>query len=146
MTVRSTAYGPWIRDMGLNAKAFDMDSDTFNGALVADAYTPDANLHDEWADVTNEVTGTNWPTGGVVLSTPTFTIASGYATFDAADVSEASTTVTAAEGMPIYDDTLTGDPLIGISDFTAAYSTSNGTFAVTWAALGIIRFKYDPAV
>ena len=143
MAMASGVYGPFLRDAFLNVKAFDLDSDTFKIDLVTDTYTPNFDTHDEVADLTNIVTGTGW-SAAVTLGTPTFGIASGFATFDAVDVSQTTTTLTNAEGGIIWDDTLAGDPLIVAIDFGAPYSTVAGTFAIAFNASGIWRIDYTP--
>lgn len=146
MTMAAGVYGPFFRDALTNTKAFALGSggDTLKVALVANAYTPAFDTHDEFADLTNEVSGTGWASGGVALASQTIGIASGALTFDAADVSQSGTTLTSARGAVVYDDTLTGDPLIVASNFGADYSTSSGTFAITWNASGIFTIDYTP--
>lgn len=141
----SGVYGPFLRDAINNTKAFALNAtDTITFQFVADAYTPNFDTHDEEADITNEVTGTGYTTGGENLTSPTFTIASGFATFDAADVSLSSTTLSGVEGVVLFDNTLAGDPLLAAVDFGTPYSTTAGTFAITWNASGIFRIDYTP--
>lgn len=145
MTMASGLYGPFLRDALNNTKAFSLNaSDVVKWQPVSDSYTPDFNAHDEEADITNEVTGTGYTTGGVALGSPTLTMASGYVTFDAADISLPTTTLSSVEGLVMFDDTLTGDPLLFALDFGSTFSTAAGTFAVTWDALGIWRIDYTP--
>lgn len=145
MTMASGVYGPFLRDALGNVKAFALNaSDTIKWQFVADAYTPDFNVHDEEADITNEVTGTGYTTGGEPLASPTFTIASGFALMDGTDVSLATTTLTAVRGVVGMDDTLAGDPLLWATTFGQDYSTVAGTFAITWSASGIWRIDYIP--
>lgn len=145
MAMASGIYGPFLRDAINNTKAFALNaSDTITWQFVADAYTPDFNTHDEEADITNEVTGTGYTTGGENLGSPTFTIGSGFATFDGTDVSLAGTTLSNVEGVVGFDNTLAGDPLLWATDFGAPYTTSSGTFAITWNASGIWRIDYIP--
>ena len=144
MALASGIYGPFVRDAITNVKAFALNaSDAVKMDLQNDTATPDFDTHDELADLTNIVTGTGWA-GALALGSPTFTIATGYATFDGTDVSESGTTLTGVEGVSIWDDTLAGDPLLCTVDFGATYATTAGTFAITWATAGIFRFKYDP--
>ena len=143
MAMASGVYGPFLRDAITNTKAFALNaSDTIKFDLVTDATTPDFDAHDELADIT-PLTGTGW-SAGQTLESPTFTIASGFATFDGADDSVPTTTLTNAEGCIIWDDTLAGDPLLCAVDFGAPYSTVAGTFAITWNASGIFRIDYQP--
>jgi hypothetical protein len=145
MAMASGLYGPFLRDAITNAKAFALNaSDTVKWQLVSDTYTPDFNAHDEEADITNEVTGTGYTTGGETLGSPTFAIASGFATFDGTDVSLSSTTLSGIEGVVGFDDTLTGDPLLWATDFGTTYNTVGGTLAITWSASGIWRIDYTP--
>lgn len=145
MAMASGVYGPFLRDAINNAKAFALNaSDTIKYEFVADAYTPNFDTHDEEADITNEVTGTGYTTGGEALGSPTFTIASGVAKFDGTDVSLSTTTLASVEGVVLFDDTLSGDPLLCAVDFGAPYSTTAGTFAITWNAAGIFTIDYTP--
>jgi hypothetical protein len=145
MTMASGIYGPFLRDAITNAKAFALNaSDTVTWQFVSDTYTPDFDVHDEEVDITNEVTGTGYTTGGENLVSPTFAIASGFATFDGANVSLAGTTLSNVRGMVFFDNTLAGDPLLCAVNFGANYTTSSGTFAVTFDANGIFRIDYVP--
>lgn len=144
MAMASGIYGPFIRDSLNNVKAFDLDADTIKWQTTSDTYTPDFDTHDEEADLTNEVTGTGYTTGGEALASVTSAIASGVYTFDAADISLATTTLASVEGVIVMDDTLTGDPLIVAVDFGSPVSTTAGTFAVTWNASGIFTIDYTP--
>lgn len=148
MTMASGLYGPTLRDI-LDASALPVNlvGDTIKYQFVADAYTPDFNTHASETDITNEVTGTGYTTGGEALSTPAVTIATGTLKFDAVDVSLATTTLASVEGVVLFDDTVTtptADPLICAVDFGAPYSTTAGTFAITWNAAGIFTIDYTP--
>ena len=145
MTMASGIYGNLIVEALTNALAYDLNAgDDIDLDLHSDTHTPDFDTHDEYADLTNIVTGTGWA-GALNLSSPTFAAASGYATFDATDVSESGTTLSSVEGCTLWDDTLTGDPLLCTVDFGTTYNTSSGTMAITWSASGIWRIKYDPS-
>jgi hypothetical protein len=145
MALASGIYGPFVRDAITNAKAFALNaSDTIKQDLQSDTATPNFNTHDELADLTNIVTGTGWA-GAITLASPTFAISTGYATFDGTDVSASTTTLASVEGITLWDDTIAGDPLLCTVDFGSTYATTAGTFAITWSASGIFRFKYDPS-
>ena len=144
MTMASGVYGVFLKDAITNTKAFALNaSDTIKLSLLANAYTPDFDVHDEFADLTNEVTGTGWA-AAQALTTPVFnlTVTTGFTTFDADNVSAGSTTLSNVRGAATWDDTLAGDPLLHAVTFGADYSTSNGTFAITWAATGLWRIDY----
>jgi len=124
-----------------------LEAETNNYWLLADAAVPDFTTHDFRADlVANEVTGTNWAAGGVDLVTTEITLAAGTLTFDAADISVASTTITNA--MAGVLSTQTGadatDKLVLLQDFVTAVSTVNGTFQVQHSASGILTVDYTP--
>jgi hypothetical protein len=145
MAMASGVYGPFLRDSINNTKAFALNaSDSVRYMFVSDTRTPDFNAHDEKADVTNEVTGTGYTTGGELLASPTWTIGSGFATFDANDVSLSTTTLTGVRGVELFDDTVTGKPLLAAVTFGADYNTTAGTFAITWSGSGIFRIDYIP--
>ena len=46
----------------------DLDTDTIKVALVTATYTPDQDLHEDFADLTNEVVGTGYTAGGGALA------------------------------------------------------------------------------
>jgi hypothetical protein len=95
------------------------------------------------AGTSHASTQPTWPTvSGQVVTDNTVTWAecgAGIHQFDGADVSWASSTITARYAV-IYDATPGSDatrPLIGLIDFGADQTTNNGTFQITWDALGI---------
>ena len=120
-------------------KEVDLLTDTLKVALVTSSYTPDQDAHDYWADVSaNEASGTGYTAGGATLGSTTFTYDDGSNkwTFDGADVSWSSSTITARYAV-IYDDTATSKNLIAYVDFGTDQSSSAGTFTVSWNASGI---------
>lgn len=148
MAMASGLYGPTLRDI-LDASALPVDlvSDTVKYQFVSDTYTPDFNTHASETDITNEVTGTGYTTGGEALASKTIAIATGTLTFDAADVSLAGTSLTNVRGVVLFDDTVTtptADPLVCSVNFGSNYTTSSGTFAITWNGSGIFTIDYTP--
>lgn len=124
--------------------AIDLDLETHKIALYNNTETPNFSTETAYA-VTNEVTGTNWAAGGVLLTTTTVSESpAGSLMFDAADVSVASTTLTAARGAKIYADALVGNNLIVGINFGADFSTNNGTFGIQWAAAGVFAIDLTP--
>jgi len=105
--------------------------------LVTSGYSFNQETHTVKADITNEVSGTGYTAGGAFLTSPTVAEATRVTTFDAADVSWASSTIT-ARGAVLYDDAAANDPLIAFIDFGADKSSDNGTFTVQWSASGIL--------
>lgn len=130
----------------VSAKAFnkeiDFDTDTIKVMLLTSAYTPNQDSHDYLDDVVaSEVTGTGYTAGGAVLASKTVTYDAGTNTtkFDAADVTWASSSITARYAV-VYDDSGASNatkPLIGYFDFVTDRASSNGDFIVRWGADGI---------
>src|SRR6185503_12682813 len=76
--------------------AVDFDLETHKGALFDNNLTPNYTTDTAYGVApynAHEVTGTNWSSGGVALTGTAFSAASGVLTFDATDVSVASTTI-----------------------------------------------------
>jgi hypothetical protein len=125
-----------------NAPNIDYLSDTIKVALFTNAHAPDQDV-DVFYDAAHgmtEVTGTGYSAGGATLGTKTldYTGATNVIKFDAADTSWANSTITARYAC-IYDDTPAANkPFLGYVDFGADVSTTNGTFAITWDAAGIL--------
>ena len=121
----------------------------FNNSFSGGTQSDDPARYNSGSYATaNEVTSTdtNWPTGGVALVSPILTmigtsgstastsvVADGVGiNFSASNVSETATTLTNAYGAIIYDSTLSDYVLVNIS-FGGGFSTTAGTFAITWA-------------
>lgn len=122
-------------------KEIDLDTDTIKVMLCTSAYTPDQDAHDYKNDVTNEVTGTGYTAGGATLGSPVVSYTGGTNTFafDGADVSWATSTITARYAV-VYDASPATDatrPLICYVDFGADVSSTAATFQITWDAAGI---------
>jgi hypothetical protein len=124
--------------------------------LVSDTHTPNFDTHVSYSDITNEVSGGSWSSGGVLLSaaaagstsvTPTWGLGNaGQLKYDHTnDVSVATTTLASAMAAVIYADAQTPKHLLCLVDFVTAATTSNGTFGITWDALGIFTIDLVPA-
>jgi hypothetical protein len=122
------------------------EAETHKVMLDSDTDTPAFDTHDFRNDVATEVTGTNWATGGVTLTGTELTVAAGIATFDAADVSVASTTITNAMASIFYTNVGSSatDQLIMLHDFVSNVSTSSGTFGIQWHATGMLTIDLVP--
>lgn len=128
----------------------DLDSDTFKMILVASGYTPNL-AHDELADITNQLsTGNGYTSGGVTLAGVTWGQTGGVATFDSDPVVwTASGGSIAARYAVVFDDTSTGDKLIGYvlldtapADVTA---TAGNTLTVSpHASNGLFQITVNP--
>jgi len=131
-----------VRMLGSGTMA-DLDGDTIKIALLTSSYTPDFDAHDFFDDVSaNEVgaSGT-YSAGGATLSvTLTQDNTDNEGVFDATDVSWTSATITARYAV-IYKSTgvASTSPLIALIDFGSDQTSTAGTFAITFAAEGIVN-------
>ena len=143
MTMASGIYVATIRDAFKNVIALDLDAGTDKCALYTTSLTPNFDADPSSYSTTNEVTGTGYTAGGLTVASPTVTGASGILTYDAADLSWTSSTIT-AHGAVIYADGLTPKANIVAVNFGADFSTTSGTFQITWNAGGIFTIDLVP--
>jgi hypothetical protein len=149
MTMASGLMGATLVRALTDAIALDLGSETqLKVAMFTDTLTPDFSAASPYFGsapyTSNQVSGTGYTAGGNTLTSTTLVAATGLMTFDAADASWSSSTITNAEGAIIYADGLTNKDVVLAVDFGAPYSTSNGTFAITWNASGIFTVDYTP--
>ena len=126
-------------------KEINLATDTIKVMLVKDTYVPDQEAHRYKSSVTGEASGTGYTAGGVSLGTPTIGTSGKTVSFDGADVSWPSSTIS-GRYLVIYDGTPGSDaqrPLISYVDFGETVSTTSGTFQAVWASLGIFSVTVD---
>jgi hypothetical protein len=122
-----------------NTLALDLELDTHKLALFH-TLTPNFATDTAYGVAPyngNEASGGSWSAGGYTLlgTTIDITTTSGSLIYDATDVSQVTTTLVDSEGGLIYADASAGNEAICMVYWGAGdFSTSNGTFAVTWAA------------
>jgi len=129
--------------------ASGLESETAVKVLMCtDSETPDFNADNFRDDVTaNEVSGTGYSAGGVVITATEVTVSGGVLTYDSADASWASSTIAnamAGVGYFARGGADTADELVWLSDFVTAASSSGGTFTIQWAAAGILTIDFTP--
>jgi hypothetical protein len=115
--------------------------------MCTDSETPNFDTHNFRDDIAAEVSGTGYTTGGVVITSTELTLSSGVLTYDAADASWSSSTISnamAAVGYFARGGASSADELVFLSDFVSAASSSNGTFTIQWSASGIFTIDYTP--
>ena len=119
-------------------KEIDWGTDTIKVMLTTSSYTPNQATHQYKSSVTNEVSGTGYTAGGATLGSKTEAISAHVKTFDAADTSWTTSTITARYAV-VYDSTGTDatSPLICYIDFGADVVSTAGTFSITWDSAGI---------
>lgn len=143
MAAASGLYGLTLEKMLINGAALNVEAEDLKGGMVTNTHTPDFNVHDFYADITNEVTGTGYTAGGNVITTTEVTISGGVLTYDAADASWASSTIANARAEFGYHDVVT-DELLFMSAFAADASSSGGTFTIQRSASGIFTVDFTP--
>jgi hypothetical protein len=140
MAVTANVYAQFF--LTLENKEVDWDTDTLKCMLLTSTYTPNQTTHKYKSDLTNEVSGTGYTATGAALTSVTVTNSGLVMTFDAADTSWTTSTITARYAV-IYDSTPATDatrPLICLINFGADVSTTAATFLITWNASGIVSF------
>jgi hypothetical protein len=148
VTVSGFYLATWIDILDTTQLAIDLDLETHKGALFSNTITPNFSSDTAYGVSpynANEVTGTNWATGGVALTGTTVTESpTGTLMLDATDVSVASATFTGARCYLLYADALAGNNAILLVNFGADYSPNNGTFSITWASTGYGAIDLTP--
>lgn len=153
-----------LRGTTLTGGSIDLRLATYRIALHSNTLTQGTGILNyssatpNWAN-TNEVSGTGWAAGGVLLSAaatgatstaPTLDEGTaGSLRYDMGDIAVAATTLTNARGAIIYADPVTApsdmaDAMIVAITFGADYSTNNGIFGVTWSATGVFEIDLTP--
>lgn len=128
-----------------NGAAIDLEAEDNKVAMITDSATPDFDAHDFWNDLSGqEVSGTGYTTGGQTYTSTELTLSGGVLKYDAADVAWTTSTITSAMAAVGYADSVASDPLIFLSDFVTAASTTAGTFTIQWNASGIFTLDYTP--
>lgn len=136
-------YNSFKRDI-MNG-SIDLDTDTIKIMLVTSSYTPNIDTHTKRSDITNEVSGTGYTAGGATLANKAVTAdnTNDRGVFDADDVSWTTSTIT-ARGAVLYKSrggASSADELIMYLDFSTDYTSTAGTFLITWNASGILTLS-----
>jgi hypothetical protein len=139
----SVIYNSFKRDI-MNG-AIDLDTDTINVMLVTSSYTVDIDSHTKRSDITNEVVGAGYSSGGSALASKAVTVdnTDNEGVFDAADLAWTTSTIT-ARGAVLYKargGASSADELICFIDFSTDKISTVGTFTIQWAAEGILNLN-----
>lgn len=148
VTVSGLYVPTWLDILDLTQLAVDFDAETHKIALFSNTITPNYSTDTAYAVApynANEITGTNWAAGGVLVTTTTMTESpAGTLMFDAADVTVANATFTGARFGLIYANSLAPKAALCGVNFGADYSPNAGTFTIQWAAAGIFALDITP--
>lgn len=142
----SGLYGLSLEKAFIDTLGESFEAEDNKVLLVTDSYTPNFGTHDFRDDLTNEVSGTGYSAGGSALTGTELTHSGGVMTFDATDVSWASSTITDAMALVHYFNVGSAgtDPLGFLLDFVNVVSSSSGTLSVVFSASGIWTLDYTP--
>lgn len=121
--------------------ALDLELLTHKLALYTNSLTPDFSAAAPGYSATNEVSGTNYTAGGLVITGTTLTAASGFVTWDGNDVQWSASTITGVRGGIAYADSLAGNNSIVGINFGADYATNDGALLVAFNSSGIARIS-----
>lgn len=122
----------------------DLDTDDIKVALVTSTYTPNQDTHEDFADITNEVTGTGYTAGGASLANDAVTAdtTDNEGVYDADDITWSSSTITARAAILYKDSGVdTTSWLIAYLDFGSDQSSSSGNFTIQWGTEGILNLN-----
>lgn len=136
--------GRILGDDAVVGTAINLKTDTIKMDLASSSWTPDIDADEFYDDVDNEVAASGtYSAGGATLTTSLSTDdTDDEGVFDATDVSFTSATITARYAR-IYKSTGTAStsPLVLYIDFGSNQTSTAGTFAVTFAAEGILNLN-----
>ena len=148
--VASSWYGLTYEKYFSGAHTENMESTNVSVLMTTDTYAPNSDTHAVRSDVTNEVTGAGYTTGGQALgATPSWTVASplaGQMAYDSPNPAWPASTITSAESAVLFQSTgvAAADELYLRSDFGTPVSTTNGTLTVTVDTNGWTYLDYLP--
>jgi len=145
----SGLYGLTLEKMFIDTAGQSLEAETHKALLVTDSYTHAYDTHDFRDDITGEVSGAGYSTGGATISTTEITVGSpsaGVLKYDHDDESWSSSTISNAMAMIGYFNVGTAgtDQLIYLLDFVTAVSTSAGLLTVQIGANGVFNLDYTP--
>jgi len=138
MAVKNTLYSNFVHLLLEDKLGGSILDQTIKVALVTSSYTVNQETHDYFDDITNEVVGTGYSAGGATLGSKTNTMSTRVTTFDAANTSWTSSTVTARGAVVYYASGAAGTSLLICHiDFDVDKTTDNGTLELQYNASGI---------
>ena len=138
MAVTHELYSNFPHLLLEDALAGSILSQTIKVSLHTSTYTYNQDTHDYWDDADNEVSGTGYTHEGATLASKTCAVATVVTTFDAANTSWTTSTITARYAVIYYASGVDATALlISCVNFGADKSSDNGTFELQWHASGI---------
>jgi hypothetical protein len=142
----SGVFGLTLRDGLKGTIVLDLDLTTHKVAMFTNTVTNNFDTDTAYGVSpwnANEVAGTGYTAGGMLLATPTFAIASSLLVWDAPDIAWTTSTITNARCALLYADALAGNNAIALLDFGSNFSTVADTFNLHFNTAGIVIFDYS---
>lgn len=147
MAVSAKWYGKAF--LSVFNKEVDWGTDTIKVALTTSTYTPNADTHDYFDDVTNEVTGTAYVAGGATLGTKTitYTAANSWATTWVTLTAYAVGAIVrpVAGNTHLYICVVSGTSAAGEPSWPTASGQTVADGTVTWGEIGSGIIQLDAA-
>jgi hypothetical protein len=133
-------YNSFKRDIANGS--IDLDTDSIKIMLVTSTYVANIDTHAKRSDITNEISGSGYTSGGVVLigKSVTMNTTTDKGVFDADDVTISTATITARAGI-LYKSrggASSADELIAYLDFGSDVACTAGNFNIAFDVNGII--------
>jgi hypothetical protein len=107
--------------------------------LLCTTYVPDFVNHDSLSDITNEVSGSGYTTGGLELTSKALVISGGNLLFSASDALWTPSTLSGVTSYVMYDRTpaANADRKLILCGQFASKSTSASDFLIDFSAISI---------
>lgn len=139
-------YGLTLEKMFIDTAGESMEAEDNKELMVTDTYAPNFTTHDFRDDITNEVSGAGYTTGGVAVTTTEITLSGDVLTFDAADTVFTTVTVSNAMAGVLYFNvgSAATDQLVLLQDFVTAASSTAANFTIQHHATGILTISFAP--
>lgn len=141
MTVSFVSFDEFLNNLG--KKLLALQSDTFKAVLTNSA--PNAGSDDELADITQISNANGYTTGGVTLSATWAETGSGTGvwkfTCDPFGWTASGGSIGPFRYLVIYDDTSSGDKLLGYVDLGSQTLADGGEMTITPGTDGLFLFS-----
>lgn len=128
--------------------AVDFDLETHRSALFTNSITPNFSSDTAYGAApynANEVSGTGYTAGGVLLTGTTVAESpTGTVRLDADDLVWSGATLTGIRGVLTYADALAGNNALMLHNLGQDYAVTAGTFTVQWPSGGYATIDLTP--
>ena len=144
MAVIFSKFNSFLKNQMNGSATVDFNSDSIKVALLTSSFVPVLATQANFSDLSDEVVGSNYVSGGTLMTGVTLNEAAGVVTFDANDITwlDNATGFTNARYAVIYKSTgvAATSTLIAMIDFGADKSNVGGDFSIIWNPAGIITW------